>query len=142
MLNAQAFKKRHALWIFLLLAIAYAIYMLSKISPLEQSIIHEEKINNQVNIFITEASEGATTNFSYNFYLYDSSKSAENFKSALKDNYSPFLITSDANALRKVERGVIYLDVKGKVFVFNNTPAYKYNNSIYTVPVVITARPY
>ncbi|MRS20224.1 hypothetical protein [Pantoea sp. SOD02] len=142
MLNAQVFKKRHFLMMFFLMVIFFGIYSLSKLSPLEQSIVREQAVNTQANIFITEASAGATTDFSYRYYLYDSSKTVEDFKKALSDDYSPFLITSDANALIKVENGVIYLNVKGKIFSFNNLPAYNYNNSIYTVPVVITAKPY
>ncbi|WP_277976793.1 hypothetical protein [Pantoea endophytica] len=142
MLNAQVFKKRHALMIFFLMVFFLGIYRLSKISPLEQSIIHEQAVNSQAKVFIAEASAGATTDFSYRFYLYDSSKTVEEFKKALSDDYSPFLITSDSNALSKIENGVIYLNVKGKVFSFNNLPAYKYNNSIYTIPVVIMAKPY
>lgn len=142
MLNAQVFKKRHFLMMFFLMVIFFGIYSLSKLSPLEQSIVREQAVNTQANIFITEASAGATTDFSYRYYLYDSSKTVEDFKKALSDDYSPFLITSDANALSKIENGVIYLNVKGNVFSFNNFPAYKYNYSIYTVPVVITAKPY
>ncbi len=142
MLNAQVFKKRHFLMMFFLMVIFFAVYSLSKLSPLEQSIVHEQAVNTQTNIFITEASAGATTDFSYRFYLYDSSKTVKDFKKVLSNDYSPFLITSDPNALIKVENGVIYLNVKGKIFSFNNLPAYNYNNSIYTVPVVITAKPY
>lgn len=142
MLNAQVFKKRHFLMMFFLMVIFFGIYSLSKLSPLEQSIVHEQAVNTQANIFITEASAGATTDFSYRYYLYDSSKTVEDFKKALSDDYSPFLITSDANALSKIENEMIYLNVKGKVFSFNNLPAYKHNYSIYTVPVVITAKPY
>lgn len=142
MLNAQVFKKRHVLMMFIIMVVVFCSYLLSKVSPLEQSIVHEQAVNTQANIFIIEASAGATTDFSYRFYLYDSSKTVKDFKKALSNDYSPFLITSDANALSKIENGVIYLNVKGKVFSFYNLPAYKYNYSIYTVPVVITAKPY
>ncbi|QCP58374.1 hypothetical protein [Pantoea sp. SO10] len=142
MLNAQAFKMRHALIMFIIMMICLGAYFLSKLSPLEQSIVHEQAVNTHATVFITEASAGATTDFSYRFYLYDSSKTVEEFKKALSNDYLPFLITSDSRALNKIENGVIYLNVKGKVFSFNNLPAYKYNNSIYTIPVVITAKPY
>ena len=67
MQNAQVFKKRYLLLI-LLAVVAYRIYNLLHFSPLEQVIIKKVKVNNLANLYITEASAGATTGFSYRFY--------------------------------------------------------------------------
>lgn len=142
MLNALVFKKKHALFLFFLLVALYVAYTSVNISPLEQKIIFKERVNNKANILITEASAGATTDFSYRFYILDSDKSTEKINKMLDNNYSPFLITSDPKALIKIESGIVYLDVKGKIFLFNNNPAYHYNDSIFTIPIIMNARPY
>ncbi|WP_343552917.1 hypothetical protein [Pantoea sp.] len=142
MLSALDFKRVYFFGIVLFGLIAYGIYLLLKVSPLEQTIVYKEKVNNLANLYVTEANAGATTGFSYRFYLYDGSKSDEDFKRSLMDTASPFLITSDSKALDKIKNGVIYLNIKGRIYSFNNNPAYRYNDSIYKIPAVITAAPY
>lgn len=141
MQNAQVFKRRYLLLIPLTV-IAFGIYKMLHFSPLEQEIIKKVKVNNLVNLFITEASAGATTGFSYRFYLYDANKDDKSFIKSLKDDDEPFMITTDKNALRKVENDAIYLSVKGTIYTFHNQAAYRVHDSIYSVPVYLTAIPF
>lgn len=141
MQNAQVFKRRYLLLIPLTV-IAFEIYKMLHFSPLEQEIIKKVKVNNLANLFITEASAGATTGFSYRFYLYDANKDDKSFIKSLKDDDEPFMITTDKNALRKVENDAIYLSVKGTIYTFHNQAAYRVHDSIYSVPVYLTAIPF
>ena len=141
MQNAQVFKKRYLLLI-LLAVVAYGIYNLLHFSPLEQVIIKKAKVNNLANLYITEASAGATTGFSYRLYLYDATKDDKAFIASLEDDHEPFMITTDKDALTKVENDAIYLSVKGTIYTFHNQAAYKVRDSIYSVPVYLTASPF
>lgn len=141
MQNAQVFKRRYLLLIPLTV-IAFEVYKMLHFSPLEQEIIKKVKVNNLANLFITEASAGATTGFSYRFYLYDANKDDKSFIKSLKDDDEPFMITTDKNALRKVENDAIYLSVKGTIYTFHNQAAYRVRDSIYSVPVYLTALPF
>ncbi len=141
MQNALAFKKRYLLFI-LLAAIAFVIYKAWHFSLLGQEIVTKVKVNNLVNLYITEASAGATTDFSYRFYLYDASKDDKEFMTRLSDDLSPFMITADKDALDRVENGAIYLSVKGKIYTFRSPAYYLIRGSIYYVPIYITASPF
>ncbi|WP_239953736.1 hypothetical protein [Pantoea sp. Z09] len=141
MRNAQGFKKRYLL-ILLLPVLVWAAFKIAHFNPLEQRLLQTIPVTSQVNLYITEASAGATTDFSYRFYLYDARKDAHAFMASLKDDQQPFMITSHRNALQKVDDGAIYLSVKGTVYRFTNTPSCRVGNSIYSVPVYLTATPY
>lgn len=141
MQNAQVFKKRYLLLI-LLAVVAYGIYNLLHFSPLEQVIIKKVKVNNLANLYITEASAGATTGFSYRFYLYDVTKDDKAFMASLENDHQPFMITTDKDALKKVENNAIYLSVKGTIYTFHSPADYLAGGSIYSVPVYLTASPY
>ena len=141
MQNVQVFKKQYLLLI-LLTVIAFGIYKVLHFSPLEQQIIKKVKVNNLANLYITEVSAGATTGFSYRFYMYDANKDDRAFMESLKDDDEPFMITTDKDALMKVENDAIYLSVKGTIYTFHNQAAYKARDSIYSVPVYLTAIPF
>lgn len=70
MQNALVFRKGYLLLI-LLAVVVIGVYKVLHYSPLEQEIIKKVKINNLATLYITEASTGATSGFSYRFYLYD-----------------------------------------------------------------------
>lgn len=141
MRNLPVFKKRYLL-VLLFPVLVWVAFKIAYFSPLEQRLLQTIPVTSQINLYITEASAGATTNFSYRFYLYDAHKDARAFLASLKDDNQPFLITTDRNALQKVDNGAIYLSVKGTVYRFTNTPACRVGNSIYSVPVYLTATPY
>lgn len=126
----------------LLAVIPFGVYKVLHFSSFEQIIIKKVKVNNLANLYITEASAGATTGFSYRFYLYDATKDNEAFLASLKDDDEPFIITTDKEALNKVEDDRIYLSVKGTIYTFHNQAAYKVRDTIYSVPVYLTASPF
>lgn len=139
--NAQVFKKRYILLI--LLAVVYCGgYKVLNFSPVEQKIIRKVKVNNLVNLYITEASTGATTGFSYRFYLYDASKNDNAFMASPEDDKKPFMITSDKDAFKMVKNDAIYLSVKGAIYTFQTPATYLTGNSIYSIPVYLTSSPF
>ena len=141
MQNARVFKKRYILLI-LSAIVAFGIYKVLHFSPFEQEIIKKVKVNNLANLYVTEASAGATTGFSYRLYLYDASKDDKAFMASLEDDNEPFIITTDKDALKKVKNDAIYLSVKGTIYTFHNQAAYKVHDSIYSIPVYLTASPF
>lgn len=141
MQNAQVFKKSYLLLI-LLAIIIFGIYKVLNFSPLEQNIINKVKINNLVNLYITEASAGATTEFSYRFYLYDASKDDKAFMASLKDDRKPFLITSDKDAFKEAKNDAVYLSVKGAIYTFQTPATYLVGSSIYSIPIYLTSSPF
>ncbi|MBA2816387.1 hypothetical protein [Candidatus Pantoea persica] len=99
-------------------------------------------MTSHVSLYITEASAGTTTDFSYRFYLYNASKNTRTFMASPKDGNEPFMITTDHNTLQKVDNDAIYLSVKGSLYRFTNAPACRVDKTIYYVPVYLTATPY
>ena len=141
MRSAQVFKKRHLL-ILLFPVLFWAAFKIAHLSPLEQTLLQTVPVTSHVSLYITEVSAGATTDFSYRFYLYDASKNTHAFMASLKEGNEPFMITTDRNALQKVEDGVIYLSVKGTLYRFTNAPACRVGKTLYSVPVYLAAKPY
>ncbi|HEO9143434.1 MULTISPECIES: hypothetical protein [Enterobacter] len=141
MQNARVFKKRYLLLI-LLAIVAFGVYKVLHFSPLEQKVIKKVKISNLANLYITEASAGATTGFSYRFYLCDATKDDKAFMAGLKNDNEPFMITTDKDALKKVENNAIYLSVKGTIYSFQSPATYLVRGSVYSAPVYMTSSPY
>lgn len=142
MRSAQGFKKRYVVIAILAITLSYGIYKLTQLSPLEQKILRKVNINTHATLYITEADAGATTDFSYRYYLFDASKSDKDFINSLAADRQPFLITADPNAFQKVENNAIYLSVKGDVFAFHNAPVYQIKSALFAVPVYLTSEPY
>ncbi len=140
MRNAPVFKKRYiaipVLIIFLILC-----YICFNFPPVGQSIIKKVKVNNLANLYITQVSAGATTAFSYRYYLYDASKSDQEFMDNLQD-ISPFLIIADDKAIVKIENEAIHLQVKGDIYAFNSPAGYRVSTGLYTVGVYLKASPW
>jgi len=126
----------------LLIAIVLGIYKALQFSPLEQELIGKVKVNDRVTLYITEASAGATTDFSYRFYLGDASQDDKTFMASLEDGDQPFMITTDKEALKKVEDGAIYLSVKGTIFTYHSPALYRREGVIYSVPIYLTSSPF
>ncbi|MDU5474871.1 MULTISPECIES: hypothetical protein [Pantoea] len=142
MRSALGFKKRYVVIAILAITLSYGIYKLTQLSPLEQKILRKVNINTHAALYITEADAGATTDFSYRYYLFDASKSDKDFINSLAADRQPFLITADPNAFQKVENNAIYLSVKGDVFAFHNAPVYQIKGALFSVPVYLTSEPY
>lgn len=141
MQSGRVFKKRYIL-VILLAIVVFGAYKVLHFSPLEQKIINKVKVNSLANLYITEASAGATTDFSYRFYLYDAAKDDKAFMASLEDDSAPFLITTDRHALKKVENDAIFLSVKGKIYMFQSPAAYRANGSLYSISVYLSSSPF
>jgi len=59
---------KHSCYLILLTVVSFGINKVLNLPPFEQKIIRKVKINHRVNLYITEASAGTTTAFSYRFY--------------------------------------------------------------------------
>ncbi|MFK3659225.1 hypothetical protein ACI2I2_01720 [Scandinavium sp. NPDC088450] len=120
MQKERVFKKRYALvpMFFALMMFGWIFHSLN--FPIEQSLYKKEKVNNLAVLYITEASAGAMTSFSYRYYLHDAKKSEQDFMDHIDDE-TPFMITSDENAKVTVKDGQVYLSVHGEVFSYRNT---------------------
>ena len=141
MQNARVFKGRYLVPV-LLIGIFFGIYKALQFSPLEQELIGKVKVNDRVMLYITEASAGATTDFSYRFYLGEASQDDKTFMASLEDGDQPFMITTDKEALKKVKDGAIYLSVKGTIFTYHSPAFYRREGVIYSVPVYLTSSPF
>lgn len=142
MQNARAFKKRYLL-LMLLVAALFGAYRMWHFSPLKQELVRKEKVNNLANLYITQVSAGATTGFSYRFYLYDASKDDNAFMASLNDDdNAPFIITTDKEALKKISNNAVFLAVKGTVYAFHSPADYRAGGAIYSVPVYLSSSPF
>ncbi|MDW8845461.1 hypothetical protein SD961_06050 [Erwinia sp. MMLR14_017] len=142
MRNVLVFKKRYVLLAMLFFIVSFVTYRITQFSPVGQSVINKVKVNNLINLYVTEVNAGATTAFSYRLYLFDASKSDAAFNQSLNGKSHPFLITSDRHALKKVENQAIYVSVKGEVYSFYSSPGIMKNGLIYSVPVYLTVTPF
>jgi len=120
MQKERAFKTRYILLpvLFLALVFGWCTYFLK--FPVEQEIYKKIKINETTNLYITQASAGAMTSFSYHYYFYDSKKNDADFMAHIDDK-TPFMITNDDTASIAVKEGQLYLRVRGDVYSFRNT---------------------
>lgn len=120
MQNVPVFKKRYLLLLILLTAIICIGYKAIHFSPLEQQLFRKVPVNNLVNLYVTEASAGATTDFSYRFFLYDAKKNDADFTAHMNEEI-PFMITNDKATKIRVTDGQVYLKVQGDLYSFRNT---------------------
>ncbi len=123
MQSTLVLKKRYRVVVVLLAVILiYILYQISQLFRLEQRILRKISVNNFTSLYITEADAdaGATTDFSYRYYLFDASKSDKDFMNRLTADRQPFLITADPNAFQKVKNNAIYLSKE--IFLLSTTP--------------------
>ncbi|HDC4404263.1 TPA: hypothetical protein O8U20_002545 [Enterobacter cloacae] len=140
MLKERGFKKRYALSVILIVMI-WIIYMIPRwIFPVEYRIYKKTALNDSANIYIVQSDAGATTAFGYHYYLIDNKTSDNDFISHL-DDYTPFLKTRDANALRKVDNGQIYLNITGDIYYFSSPAQYRIQSNLYRIGINLVARP-
>ncbi|MFG6656868.1 hypothetical protein ACG0Z5_20775 [Scandinavium sp. M-37] len=127
------FKKRYVLVpaLFAFLLIVWAINFLK--FPVEHELYKKVKVNNLVTLYVTQASAGAMTSFSYHYYLYDTRKSQTEFMAHIDDE-TPFMITSDSKATATVSNGQLYLRVRGDI--------YSFQSGSYQASVHLDAAPY
>lgn len=133
MQKERVFKKCYVLVpvLFAFMLIAWGIHFLK--FPVEQEVYKTVKVNNLVTLYVTQASAGAMTSFSYHYYLYDATKSEADFMAHIDDQRA-FMVTSDSKATATANNGHLYLRVRGDIFSFNN--------GSYKVIVHLDAAPY
>jgi len=119
MQKPQFFKKRYILIPILLFLIWLGWIVFFMTFPVEHDLYKKIKINNAVNLYVTQASAGAMTSFSYHYYLYDAKKSDADFMDHVK-NETAFMVTNDDKAIAEVKEGQLYLRVHGNVYSFKN----------------------
>jgi hypothetical protein len=119
MQKERGFKKRYVLVpvLFAFMLIAWVIHFLK--FPVEQEVYKTVKVNNLVTLYITQASAGAMTSFSYHYYLYDATKSETDFMAHI-DDQKAFMVTSDSKATAIANNDHLYLRVRGDISSFNN----------------------
>jgi hypothetical protein len=129
----RVFKKRYVFIpaLFIVLMIAWVIHFLT--FPVGHDLYKTVKVNNLVTLYVTQASAGAMTSFSYHYYLYDATKSEADFMAHIDDQRA-FMVTSDSKATATANNGHLYLRVRGDIFSFNN--------GSYKVIVHLDAAPY
>lgn len=84
MQKQRVFKKRYILIPALLIVIWLGWIVFFMTFPVEHELYKKIKINNAVNLYVTQASAGAMTSFSYHYYLYDAKKSDNDFMANVK----------------------------------------------------------
>ncbi|WAH54233.1 hypothetical protein LMA04_09550 [Pseudescherichia vulneris] len=119
MQKQRVFKKRYILIPAFLIVIWLGWIAFFMTFPVEHDLYKKIKINNAVNLYVTQASAGAMTSFSYHYYLYDAKKSDNDFMAHVKSE-TPFMVTNDDKAIAEVKEGQLYLRVHGKIYSFNN----------------------
>lgn len=119
MQKQRVFKKRYILIPALLIVIWLGWIVFFMTFPVEHELYKKVKINNAVNLYVTQASAGAMTSFSYHYYLYDAKKSDNDFMANVK-NEAAFMVTNDDRAIAEVKEGQLCLRVHGNVYSFNN----------------------
>nr|WP_159465080.1 hypothetical protein [Scandinavium goeteborgense] len=133
MQKERVFKKRYVLIpVFIVLVIAGCFLHFLNF-PVEQLLYEKVKVNHLVTLYVTQASAGAMTSFSYHYYLYEANKSEVDFMAHVDDE-TPFMITSDSKATATVNNGQLYLRVRGDI--------YSYHSGSYQVSVHLDAAPY
>jgi hypothetical protein len=126
------FNKRR-IFTLIALAIAFVIYKFWGVFSVEQTLYQKVKVNSLVNLYVTQADAGATTAFSYRYYLYDAKKSDTDFMTHAK-NETPFMITNDDKATTTIKDDQIFLHVRGDIYFFDNVS--------YSVKINLDASPY
>jgi len=119
MQKERVFKKRYVLVpaLFIVLMIAWVIHFLT--FPVGHDLYKTVKVNNLVTLYVTQASAGAMTSFSYHYYLYDATKSETDFMAHI-DDQKAFMVTSDSKATAIANNDHLYLRVRGDISSFNN----------------------
>jgi len=133
MQKERGFKKRYVLVpvLFAFMLIAWGIHFLT--FPVGHDLYKTVKVNNLVTLYVTQASAGAMTSFSYHYYLYDATKSEADFMAHIDDQRA-FMVTSDSKVTATANNDHLYLRVRGDIFSFNN--------GSYKVIVHLDAAPY
>lgn len=140
MQRERAFKKRYivALVAFLL---AWAAYTLpSWFFPVGYTLYKKVPVNDKANIYVVQTDAGATTAYSYRYYLVDAKESDDDFMANVADA-APFLNTKDEKAVLNVKDSQIYLRIRGEIYSFDSPAWYWSGSDIHSVAIYLDAAP-
>jgi hypothetical protein len=119
--------------IAILLILGYVAYQIQDLFTVYEQIRSEVKIDNQVTLYITQVEKSSLSKDTYHYYLYDASKSENDFMTHVKD-VQPIMITDDDKVITEVKDGQIYLRVRGNIYSFRRVG--------YSVRIHLDSSPY
>lgn len=141
MLYAQAFKKYY--WVAVLITLlAYGVWRVLTITPFEQTVIHKLAINPLATLYVTEASAGATTSFSYRYFVCDARQSEAACVKSIKEKQRPFLVTDDPDATIEKQQRCLKITIRGRVYDYHAPAAYSTQSGTLSVPLCLASAPY
>ncbi|WP_312457393.1 hypothetical protein [Pseudescherichia sp.] len=136
----RAFKKRYVAAL-VVTVLAWIAYMLpSWFFPVEYRLYKKITLNDKANIYVVRADAGATTAFSYRYYVMDAKESDADFMTNVADA-APFLNTKDEKAVLNVKDSQIYLHVRGEIYSFDSPALYRSGSDIHSVAIYLDAAP-
>ncbi|WP_337038592.1 MULTISPECIES: hypothetical protein [Pseudescherichia] len=97
-------------------------------------------MNDKANIYVVQTDAGATTAYSYRYYVVDAKESDADFMANVA-NAAPFLNTRDEKAVLKVKDNQIYLRVRGEIYSFDSPAVYQSGSEIHSVDIYLEAAP-
>lgn len=140
MQREQVFKKRYIIAL-VVIALAWAVYMLpSWFFPVGYTLYKKVPINDKANIYVVQTDAGATTAYSYRYYVVDAKESDDDFMTNVADA-APFLNTKDEKAVLNVKDNQIYLRVRGEIYSFDSPALYRSGDDIHSISIHLDAGP-
>jgi len=133
MQRKQFFRMRHIYLPALAMTLLGGWFLYFMSFPVGHDLYKKVKVNNLVNLYVTQASAGAMTSFSYHYYLVDVKKSDADFMDHINSE-KPFMITNDDRATAIVKDDQLYLRVRGDIYSFSNVS--------YRIRIHLDASPY
>lgn len=112
--------------------LALGIYQLRDIFKTYEQLLCTIKVNEQLTIYITEVSKSSLSKDTYNYYLYDTARTANDFLDDVSD-LKPIMITDDDKATTEIKDGVIHFHVRGNIYALR-TVGYDANIQLDTSP--------
>ena len=141
MQRERAFKKRYIVAL-VVIVLAWVAYMLpSWFFPVGYTLYKKVPVNDRANIYVVQTDAGATTAFSYRYYIVDAKESDADFMANVADA-APFLNTKDEKAVLNVKDSQIYLRVRGEIYSFDSPALYRSGSDIHSVAIYLDAAPY
>ncbi len=140
MQRERVFKKRYIIALAVIV-LAWAAYMLpSRFFPVGYTLYKKMPVNDKANIYVVQTDAGATTAYSYRYYVVDAKESDADFMENVADA-APFLNTKDEKAVLSVKDSQIYLRVRGEIYSFDSPALYRSGADIYSISIHLDAAP-
>ncbi|WP_312269054.1 hypothetical protein [Pseudescherichia sp.] len=140
MQRERAFKKRYIVAL-LVIVVAWAAYMLPNwFFPVGYTLYKKVPVSEKANIYVVQTDAGATTAYSYRYYVVDAKVSDDDFMTNVADA-APFLNTKDEKAVLNVKDNQIFLRVRGEIYSFDSPALYRSGADIHSVAIHLDAAP-